>query len=400
MALTGPDGALWVVDMYRFMVEHPEYLPEVGKKELSPHYRLGEDRGRIYRVVQKGRAARQIPRMDRRNTIELCRAAMDSPSGWERDTAQMLLLWNKLRMGAEAKGELSGVVYGSQNSLARLQALCTLEGLGSVTPEVLVAALGDEHWAVRRQAVRIAEKFEKSPEVVAAAVKLAEDPDARVRLQLALSLGEWDQPAAGAALAKVATGQGNGGRYVGAAVLSSAARHFKPLADALVGSKGPLPASVSGGLVRMAVARGDELEVGRLLSAVMQPLDGPFSAGQLNIYFDCRDLMQSKGMRFPKSGEVGGVVERYLVRDDTPIDEMVAAARYLGQRPDPSEFQLRMLTKMLSPRSAPRCRTRPSRHSAGWAATFRRGCCWRTGRSIRRTCAAGSSTCSCATRRP
>ena len=353
MALTGPDGALWVVDMYRFMVEHPEYLPEVGKKELEPHYRLGEDRGRIYRVVPKGTPPRQIPRMDRRNTIELCRAAMDSSSGWERDTAQMLLLWNKPRMGGEAKGELSGVVYGSQNPLARLQALCTLEGLGSVTPEVLVAALGDEHWAVRRQALRVAEKFEKSQGVVDAALKLADDPDPRVRLQLALSLGEWKVPEAGAALATVASGRETAGRYFGAAVLSSAAPHFGPLAEALGAGKGKFPTAVSGGLVRMAAGRGDNDAVQHLLRAVMQPVGGPYSADQLNLYFDCLDLMESKGFKFGGAGEVGAACEAYVVRDDTPPDVKVAASRIFGRRHDPADFELRVLTKMLSPRSAP-----------------------------------------------
>ena len=50
MARTGPDGALWIADMYRYMIEHPQWLPAKGKAELLPHYRLGDDRGRIYRV--------------------------------------------------------------------------------------------------------------------------------------------------------------------------------------------------------------------------------------------------------------------------------------------------------------------------------------------------------------
>ncbi len=54
MVRTGPDGGLWVADMYRYMIEHPDWLPPEGKAELLPHYRLGEDRGRIYRVVPWG----------------------------------------------------------------------------------------------------------------------------------------------------------------------------------------------------------------------------------------------------------------------------------------------------------------------------------------------------------
>ena len=63
MARTGPDGALWVVDMYRYMIEHPDWLPPEGKKELEPFYRAGEDRGRIYRLVRNGTTRAGSPRL-------------------------------------------------------------------------------------------------------------------------------------------------------------------------------------------------------------------------------------------------------------------------------------------------------------------------------------------------
>ena len=44
MTRTGPDGALWVVDMYRYMIEHPDWLPAEGRDELAPNYRIGDDR--------------------------------------------------------------------------------------------------------------------------------------------------------------------------------------------------------------------------------------------------------------------------------------------------------------------------------------------------------------------
>jgi len=44
MARTGPDGALWVVDMYRYMIEHPQWLPKEGQDELRPFFRSGETR--------------------------------------------------------------------------------------------------------------------------------------------------------------------------------------------------------------------------------------------------------------------------------------------------------------------------------------------------------------------
>ena len=48
---TGPDGALWVVDMYRFVVEHPRWISQDRLKQLD--VRAGADKGRIYRITAK-----------------------------------------------------------------------------------------------------------------------------------------------------------------------------------------------------------------------------------------------------------------------------------------------------------------------------------------------------------
>ena len=45
----GPDGALYVVDMYRCVIEHPDFVPDELKRR--PDQRLGDDRGRIWRIV-------------------------------------------------------------------------------------------------------------------------------------------------------------------------------------------------------------------------------------------------------------------------------------------------------------------------------------------------------------
>jgi len=96
MVRTGPDGALWVVDMYRYMIEHPQWLPDDGKEELRPYYRFGDDHGRIYRIVPKGKSSRSVPRFDTLwfdtlSTAELS-AALESPNGWQRDKAQQMLV--------------------------------------------------------------------------------------------------------------------------------------------------------------------------------------------------------------------------------------------------------------------------------------------------------------------
>ena len=53
---TGPDGALWVVDMYRFVIEHPRWISPELLTTLD--VRAGADRGRIYRLFPANRPPR------------------------------------------------------------------------------------------------------------------------------------------------------------------------------------------------------------------------------------------------------------------------------------------------------------------------------------------------------
>src|SRR4029079_9773566 len=126
------------------------------------------------------------------------------------------------------------------------------------------------------------------------------DGDPRVRLQLALSLGEWDLPAAGVALANLASEQKPTAPSFAPAVLSSAPRHLKPLVESLAAKKGRFPMAIGAGLLRMAVMQSDNDRATSLLAAVMERHGQEYSAEQLNAYFDCRDLMKSRGLRFEK----------------------------------------------------------------------------------------------------
>ena len=90
MCRTGPDGALWISDMYRFVIEHPKWIPAAAQKKLD--LRAGDDKGRIYRVYPEGKQPRPIARLDKLDTAGLV-AALDSPNGPQRDLAQQMLIW-------------------------------------------------------------------------------------------------------------------------------------------------------------------------------------------------------------------------------------------------------------------------------------------------------------------
>ncbi len=211
MARTGPDGALWVVDMYRYMIEHPEWLPQDGKDELEPYYRLGEDRGRIYRIVRKGVEPREMS--DFRSTENLI-AILASPNGWQRDVAQNMLVRGR---HLESVAVLQRLVRESDNTHQRLHAICTLDGLGELSRETLEVALADEHPGVRRVAVELAARVQVD---LAQLIRLVDDPDLKVQLQLASTLGHDDDPRAARALAAIAL-RSSSDPYIVAAVMSS-----------------------------------------------------------------------------------------------------------------------------------------------------------------------------------
>lgn len=183
---TGPDGALYVTDMYRFILEHPEWIS--AEMQARVNLRAGEDRGRIYRVAPKGSTRRPIPNLSRLDTAGLV-AALDSPNGWQRDRAMEQLV---ARRDPTAIGRLRALLQPSHRPQVRVQALATLGLLGAVDFPTLAAALGDPHPSVRCQALAQAERLApESRETFDAAAALAADPDPAVRLQTAFTLGQW-----------------------------------------------------------------------------------------------------------------------------------------------------------------------------------------------------------------
>lgn len=227
MVRTGPDGALWVADMYRYMIEHPQWLPQEGRDELLPHYRLGDDKGRIYRIDRTASTPSPIPDLTALDSAGIV-AQLQSGNGWIRDKAQQILLWGSA--APETITALRTLALTAPEPLARLHALCTLEGLGELgaAREALLAALRDPHPGLRENALRLAEAS-ADPDIRTAALGLVGDPDARVRLQLAFTLGEWKSPEAGKALASLLSAD-TGDPFFATAVLSSALPHLRVLA--------------------------------------------------------------------------------------------------------------------------------------------------------------------------
>ncbi|MEX2577697.1 MAG: neutral/alkaline non-lysosomal ceramidase N-terminal domain-containing protein [Verrucomicrobiales bacterium] len=223
-ARTGPDGALYVVDMYRLVIEHPEWIPETWQRRLD--LREGSDRGRIYRVRPKDRELHPFPVLVDISTDDLV-AALDHRNGAHRDLVHREVL---RRNDDSSKKPLARLVEIAEHSAARIQALAALDGLGGVPRETLAGALADADAGVRRQATRLAERFlrEGDDELLAALIAQASDDDAFIRQQVAYSLGESDTDAAGETIADLLVAN-DGEPFVRSAALSSALPHVAAL---------------------------------------------------------------------------------------------------------------------------------------------------------------------------
>jgi len=181
---TGPDGALWVVDMYRYVIEHPIWIPEGTRARLD--LRAGADRGRIYRIVPEGRALRPVPSLDRLPPSELVRA-FDTPNGTVRDLVQQVLQWHG-HADADTVAGLTHLAAESPIAAVRLQALATLANLGRVPGTLLRRAMSDGDPAVRRRGVRIVHAqggMHDDETLTEAVIGLATDRAAAVRLEVA-----------------------------------------------------------------------------------------------------------------------------------------------------------------------------------------------------------------------
>jgi putative membrane-bound dehydrogenase-like protein len=267
---TGPDGALWVVDMYRFVIEHPRWIPPDMLAKLD--VRAGADKGRIYRIYPKGAKLRPIRDLTKLATPELV-SALETPNGTMRDLVQMELLH---RADTAANEPLVNIFHTSQLPAVRLQALCTLDGLHALTPELLEQALADANPTVRRHAVRLSENLlAKSPDVAAACLKLVSDPDIGVRYQLALSLGEWNNEQATRALGAIACTAPDD-TWLRAAVLSSSAHQPLEVLKATLAAPGNTGdrGELAGDLIATAAGTAARIEdLGQLLT-VIAPASG------------------------------------------------------------------------------------------------------------------------------
>lgn len=197
----GPDGALYVVDYYRQIIEHPEWMAEEVVNSGALYNGTGQ--GRIYRITPSGtKPLDWSNKLGMGNySIEQLIEKLDNPNIWWRRNAQRLILDRK---PADPPKELGEMAANKNAPLGRIHALWALEGLGKITYEVIADALKDREPGVRENAIKIAELHLNSfPQLPQDLIRLKSDPDPKVRFQLLCTLGFVKGPAAAQARKEV-----------------------------------------------------------------------------------------------------------------------------------------------------------------------------------------------------
>ena len=219
---TGPDGAMYVADLYRLVIEHPEWIDDTLEKEMIADGRLraGHDKGRIYKIFPEEAKLHDSEILARKGPEELA-SFMDSPNGWQRDTAHMMLTWLDEGEKKKAIPNLHKVLK-SEYPAARAQALSALTDIEGLSVKAMRSGLNDKHPGVRRNALRVGGNLlNQDSKLGQLAVALLDDEDAHVQRRAAYTLGYWDDPLAGQALGKFLV-QNTNRPYMRAAALTSA----------------------------------------------------------------------------------------------------------------------------------------------------------------------------------
>ncbi len=375
---TGPDGALYVCDMYRRYIDHARFFPESFVK--THDIRQGENEGRIWRVVPKGKKARKIEAAPKK--VEELVAWLGHANAWQRETAQRLLvdkspseLRNLLTaleaqiksMGTEGEGPLltrvhaANLVYGlvQRHGYAKLAPVSPVSqavfphkeaDFESLSSFLIRAGEADDHAASGRAALLAlcrnpAESPEKVIEVLSGVASQYEETS---HGKVTFSLDDiWLQRAA------LSTSKGNEGAVLqGLMSKAHIRRDYKPARADFIRA-----------LVSCSAANGSAEDFAKALSVLNQ------ESGKLTWWKPA--LLQGLAEGLPKSGgKLGvktlvqfttsppeqykaaaaeittllGLVDKIMVDGKAPAEQRLACIPLLAQRPwDKAEPVMRTL---------------------------------------------------------
>jgi putative membrane-bound dehydrogenase-like protein len=345
----GPDGALYICDMYRKTIEHPEYLsPDIRKRT---DFESGKNLGRIWRVTAANHKREPLPNLKNASINQLTKY-LAHPNGWVGATAQRLLF----RKGDDAVAR-SLIMFMENHSseyrdqIAGFRALNLLAGMYAYSPEDIRSAVRQNAPGCREAGLILSESFLRASKgkLLETIITLAEDTNSRVRFQCALTLGEAsDKSAILQPLARIAA-RDAADRWARAAVLSSITGVEQAFLDEALRQQGAAPAYNF--FLREATAIAAKVEKTNGIATLQQKLFAlPNKSRLLASYTGLLDAIGKDGL--PKDREQrltlfnhARVTSQNAARD---LDERLIATAFLGF--GETKESLSALTGLLDPK--------------------------------------------------
>lgn len=268
----GPDGALYVLDYYRKVIESPEWMSEEAINAGGLYD--GIDKGRIYRITATGAKPAEWTKGLKLGdaTNEELVNTLSHTNNWWRLNAQRLLLD---RGNKEIVPALTAMT--SNNSpMGRLHALWTLQGLGELKYEQIEKGLKDSVAGIRENAIQLAElNLTLYPQLATTLLTLQNDRDARVRFQLLLTLGFVNTPQSIAARNKILFADIND-KWIQIAALSASSSQTIPLLKTILNNyreDTPAYASLTERLAAMAGIGGAANDIRWFIQEILRKAD-------------------------------------------------------------------------------------------------------------------------------
>jgi putative membrane-bound dehydrogenase-like protein len=250
----GPDGAVWLCDMQREVIEHPDYIGEEVKKTLN--LRKGEDKGRIYRLVPAGGLPVAGKPMDAGRPEEWV-ISLGSPFPWRRETAHRLLLEKD---SDEVRRSLERLAADDSSPVARVRAMWLLQSWGGLKAGVVNEGLNSSVPGVVRASLSLAE-LQPGQLVSSGVLNALRHAEPSVRLQAALSAGALGLSERMPPMLDMLRRDAGDPWLVKAGLIGLGAEAPAALEQVLSGATGVWPEAVLEPLARLAVSFGRPLPV-------------------------------------------------------------------------------------------------------------------------------------------
>jgi mono/diheme cytochrome c family protein/glucose/arabinose dehydrogenase len=187
--MTGPDGALYICDMYRGIIQHRIYMTSFLRRQVeSRGLEKPAALGRIWRIVPEEDPVREIVDLRKLMDHQLVERLFDL-NGTTRDNAQRLLIE---RASISSVPRIREMISVSHQVEDRLRGLWTLHALGAANPDDLQAASSDPDPLMRRAGLRISESVLNANDLLKHCRSSLKDNDENVRVQAMLSVSVSD----------------------------------------------------------------------------------------------------------------------------------------------------------------------------------------------------------------